>query len=91
VSPQEQLARHINRLLRGEQVSSAYSDGGLDSGEEWYDSPNDMSAFFIDWLHSIGEPICKERGHDYSMKVAQTSNMYLCFRCGEPGWEVPQL
>lgn len=38
-----------------------------------------------------GPAICKDRGHDYSEKVVGTSNMYLCFRCGEPGWEVPYL
>jgi hypothetical protein len=45
------------------------------------------------FLHAQrGLAICKKRGdHDYSDKVPQTSNMYLCFRCGEPGWEVPEL
>lgn len=39
-----------------------------------------------------GPDICKARGdHDYSEKVPHTSNMYLCFRCGEPGWEMPSV
>jgi len=38
-----------------------------------------------------GPAICAARGHDYSVKVPGTSNMFLCFRCEEPGWEVPYL
>lgn len=45
------------------------------------------------YLHmKKGPAICKARGdHDFSDKVPQTSNMYLCFRCGEPGWVVPYV
>ena len=43
------------------------------------------------YLHMLkGPAICQKRGdHDYSVRVPQTTNMYLCFRCGEPGWEMP--
>lgn len=44
------------------------------------------------WLHmERGPAICKKSGHDYSIRVPQTTNMYTCFRCGEPGWEVPDV
>lgn len=36
-----------------------------------------------------GAAICQQRGHDFSVRVPNTPNMYLCFRCQEPGWEVP--
>lgn len=36
-----------------------------------------------------GWRICETRGHDFSIRVAGTPNMWICFRCNEPGWEVP--
>lgn len=49
-----------------------------------------MAHALVELVHEYGAVICKRRGdHDYSDKVPHTSNMFLCFRCGEPGWQVP--
>lgn len=34
-----------------------------------------------------GPTICENFGHDFTIYVSH--NMWSCFRCGEPGWEVP--
>lgn len=54
-------------------------------------TPSSLAAFVVNQIRLYGLPICKDRGHDYTIRVAGTSNMYLCFRCGEPGWEVPSV
>ena len=63
----------------------------LSDMEDIPDSAPGWAGLFMGWLHGTGLVICKQRGHDYSVKVTGTSNMYLCFRCGEPGWEMPSV
>lgn len=36
-----------------------------------------------------GPAICEEQGHDWSVGVPGVRDMYVCFRCEEPGWRVP--
>ena len=48
-----------------------------------------QADLFIRLLHEYGAMVCREYDHDYAFRVVGTRNMRVCFRCGEPGWEMP--
>lgn len=57
--------------------------------EAGWGAPDAVASFTIGWLQRFGSLVCEDRGHDYCLPVDSTSNMWICFRCGEPGWMVP--
>jgi hypothetical protein len=87
MGPEYFIARGIQNDLPSED---GLGPNGIAHGRGWYASPLEMATLAPAQLRPYARPISRDRGyHYYTIKVPQTSNMYLCFRCGEPGWDVP--
>lgn len=74
-------------IAAGGFVFNEWTQGGHD--RDAICTVPEAAAAFVHMMK--GPAICKDRGHDYSIRVGNTKNMWTCFRCGEPGWEVPNV
>lgn len=84
------LVGHVYQETDGYYVITFTTRGGC-----WYEGELIQIATL---LHEMNLPwdqqvqrdlVCAHEGHDYTVKVPTASRMYVCSRCGEPGWEMP--